>query len=303
MKDQVRMSDLIQEVCFLLVARNVQDEISPERIHMKGGPISSVWVPEDFPGVEKVVLSMGGDGNAEALWVPLPAKDMGMFFSLPQPGSCSVRQVFWDRKCHSYACACSKWVIVLNPAKWSESEVTQLCLILCDPMDRSLSGSSVHGIFQARVLEWGAIAFPRGSSRPRDWAWVPRVVGRCFTVWAKCASDFLLWNMLCAQWQGKEWSKLTFIECLSVPVLDNLVSFILTSVYFSAHFVSSSLNSTMISKAREWETTIITPVIILTSLKLPRYRGKSTAQGGHFIIIKLHLSRNDPAFRTWISLS
>ena len=54
----------------------------------------------------------------------------------------------------------------------------------------------------------------------------------------------------------------------------------------------------MISKAREWETTIITPVIILTSLKLPRYRGKSTAQGGHFIIIKLHLSRNDPAFRT-----
>ena len=41
----------------------------------------------------------------------------------------------------------------------SESEVTQSCSILCDPMDSSLSGSSVHGIFQARVLEWGAIAF------------------------------------------------------------------------------------------------------------------------------------------------
>ena len=41
----------------------------------------------------------------------------------------------------------------------SESEVTQSCLILCDPMDCSLPGSSVHGIFQARVLEWGAIAF------------------------------------------------------------------------------------------------------------------------------------------------
>ena len=40
----------------------------------------------------------------------------------------------------------------------SESEVTQLCLILSDPMDCSLPGSSVHGIFQARVLEWGAIA-------------------------------------------------------------------------------------------------------------------------------------------------
>ena len=41
----------------------------------------------------------------------------------------------------------------------SESEVAQLCLTLSDPMDCSLPGSSVHEIFQARVLEWGAIAF------------------------------------------------------------------------------------------------------------------------------------------------
>ena len=41
----------------------------------------------------------------------------------------------------------------------NESEVVQLCLILSDPMDCSLPGSSVHGILQARVLEWGAIAF------------------------------------------------------------------------------------------------------------------------------------------------
>ena len=41
----------------------------------------------------------------------------------------------------------------------SESEVAQLCPTLSDPMDHSLPGSSVHGIFQARVLEWGAIAF------------------------------------------------------------------------------------------------------------------------------------------------
>ena len=41
----------------------------------------------------------------------------------------------------------------------SESEVTQSCLTLSDRMDCSLPGSSVHGIFQARVLEWGAIAF------------------------------------------------------------------------------------------------------------------------------------------------
>ena len=41
----------------------------------------------------------------------------------------------------------------------SESEVTQSCPTLCDPMGCSLPGSSIHGIFQARVLEWGAIAF------------------------------------------------------------------------------------------------------------------------------------------------
>ena len=39
---------------------------------------------------------------------------------------------------------------------------------LCDPMDYSLSGSSIRGIFQARVLEWAAISFSRGSSQPRD---------------------------------------------------------------------------------------------------------------------------------------
>ena len=44
----------------------------------------------------------------------------------------------------------------------SQSEVAQLCLTLSDPMDCSLPGSSIHGIFQARVLEWGAIAFSTG---------------------------------------------------------------------------------------------------------------------------------------------
>ena len=46
----------------------------------------------------------------------------------------------------------------------SESEVAQSCQTLSDPMDCSLPGSSVHGIFQARVLEWGAIAFSSWSS-------------------------------------------------------------------------------------------------------------------------------------------
>ena len=48
------------------------------------------------------------------------------------------------------------------------SEVTRSCLTLCDPMDCSLPVSSVHGIFQARVLQWVAIPFSRGSSQLRD---------------------------------------------------------------------------------------------------------------------------------------
>ena len=58
----------------------------------------------------------------------------------------------------------------------SESEVAQSCPTLRDPMDCSLPGSSVHGIFQA-VLEWVAISFSRGSSQPRDGTLVSHVAG------------------------------------------------------------------------------------------------------------------------------
>ena len=57
-----------------------------------------------------------------------------------------------------------------------------MCLTLCNPMDCSLPSSSVHGIFQARVLEWVAISFSRGSSWPRDRTRVSRIAGRHFTV-------------------------------------------------------------------------------------------------------------------------
>ena len=108
--------------------------------------------------------------------------------------------------------------------KWSQSEVAQSCLTPSDPMDCSLPGSSVHGIFQVRVLEWGAIAFSnnkwyvqnstcipmdssllsssvhgifqaivlewiaisfsRGSSQPKDRTWVSGIIDRHYTVWA-----------------------------------------------------------------------------------------------------------------------
>ena len=64
------------------------------------------------------------------------------------------------------------------------NEVAQSCPTLCDPIDCSPPGSSVHGIFQARMLEWVAISFSRGTSQPRDRTWVSCIVGRRFTVWA-----------------------------------------------------------------------------------------------------------------------
>ena len=62
--------------------------------------------------------------------------------------------------------------------------VAQSCPTLCDPVDCSLPGSSVHGILQARVLEWVAISFSRESSWPRDLIWVSCTAGRFLTNWA-----------------------------------------------------------------------------------------------------------------------
>ena len=74
--------------------------------------------------------------------------------------------IFWDTvdmSCHIYA---------------------QSCPILCDPVDCSPPGSSIHGILQARILEWVAISFSRGSSQPRDRTQVYHIAGRRFNLWA-----------------------------------------------------------------------------------------------------------------------
>ena len=68
-----------------------------------------------------------------------------------------------------------------STVKWSE--VAQSCLTLCNPMDCSLPGSSLHGILQARILQWVAISF-RGSSWLRDRTWVSCSAGRRFNLWA-----------------------------------------------------------------------------------------------------------------------
>ena len=94
-------------------------------------------------------------------------------------------------------------------------------LFVTPQTDCSLPGSSVHGIFQARVLEWVAISFSRGSSRPRDWTQVSLNVGRRFTTWAtrevleahrKPVFKFWIFRLL-GMWQyRKQWS----LACLTL---------------------------------------------------------------------------------------
>ena len=91
---------------------------------------------------------------------------------------------------HDNICLCSG-TPMLPKLPWKKVKVlkvlvAQSCLILCSPVDHSLPGSSVHGILQARILEWVArgSSQPRASSQPRDQTWVSCITGRFFTIWA-----------------------------------------------------------------------------------------------------------------------
>ena len=77
--------------------------------------------------------------------------------------------------------------------------VAQSCPTLCDPMDCSLPGFSVHGIFQTRKLEWVAIPFSRGSSWLNDWTQVPWIAGRFFTIWATREAQY---RLMTSKWMG-----------------------------------------------------------------------------------------------------
>ena len=77
------------------------------------------------------------------------------------------------------------WLQVTSlKAKWVSESVTQSCPTLWDPVDCSSTASSVHRILWARILEWVAISFSRGSSQPRDQIWVSRTAGGLLIFWA-----------------------------------------------------------------------------------------------------------------------
>ena len=90
--------------------------------------------------------------------------------------------------------------------------VTQLCPALCNPMNCSPSGSFDLGILQARILEWVAISFSKGSSWPRDETWVSCNSGRLFTIWAR-REAFLLFKELLLTFLGRQvyWQQITSV--------------------------------------------------------------------------------------------
>ena len=109
---------------------------------------------------------------------------------------------------------------LLNQGENSESIselmlVTQLCPTFCDPMDCNLPGSSVHGILQARILEWVAISFSRGSSLPGDCTQVSPIVGRSLTIWAQWPNpDTGIYSEAGWLWENKVTSRrLSLVMC------------------------------------------------------------------------------------------
>ena len=88
---------------------------------------------------------------------------------------------------HCPSPASHHFYLTIVKVKWSRSVVSDSLR----PVDCSPPSSSVHGILQARILEWVAISFSRGSSRPRDRTQVSRIAGRRFNLWATRGTQLL----------------------------------------------------------------------------------------------------------------
>ena len=93
----------------------------------------------------------------------------GAFYPWESRNCCPLEHMFLGENCHIDCAMCL---------------AAQLCLTLCDSVDCSPPGSFVHVILQARMLEWVAVSFSRGSSQHRDQTQVSCNTGRFFTIWA-----------------------------------------------------------------------------------------------------------------------
>ena len=146
-----------------------------------------MWSFELFQGYQATVLL----NISSFMWLKV-----GNFY-------CCCLSIFWDLKIFRE----------FNISEGEgEGEVAQSCPTLCDPMDCSLPGSSIQGILQARILEWVAISFSRGSSQPRDQTQVSCIGGRRFNLWATREALFFKMFWHCLPYQKK------FFLCFGIVI-------------------------------------------------------------------------------------
>ena len=157
---------------------------------------------------------------------------------------------------------------------WSEAKVDLLCPTLCNPLDCTPPDSSVHGIFQAKILEWAAIPFSRESSQPRDRTLVSYIADRFFSIWTTrnqvgaipfqivpYSGDWLVrrkqrsWNM-CGNW-GCFVTELGRVPSVSVGGVTRNPSFSCLGVTDSSLFYSA-LQCNLPSKVQAHEVGVLT---------------------------------------------
>ena len=124
------------------------------------------------------------------------------------------------------------WSYFIQHIMCKHAKSLQLCLSLCKPMDWSLPGSSVHGILQARILEWVAISFSRGSSQTRDRIWVSHMAGGRFTIWATREALWMMFFLGCTAWHVD----LPLPEIKPVPPIVEMQSTMWIIWYFCSQF-------------------------------------------------------------------
>ena len=132
-----------------MAVEGVHDSERSLRLWLEGASEEGKRGGEQRQGGSRAVKAYGLRGTSKAGWIGFVNE--GIRFSGWEKRNVKAGPWFltWATRC-----ACAK--------------LLQSCLTLCNPMDRSPPGSSVHGILQARILEWVAMPFSRGSSRPRN---------------------------------------------------------------------------------------------------------------------------------------
>ena len=157
----------LKKWCFQIVVleKMIESPLDSKEIKLVNPKGNQPWIITGMTDTEtEAPIFWPHDTKSQFIWKdPDTGKDWGQ----EEKGATEDKMVEWHHWLNGHV---------------SVSEVTQSCLTLCNPMDWSLPGSSVHGVLQARILEWVAIFFSRGTSGPRDRTRVSHFMGRFFTI-------------------------------------------------------------------------------------------------------------------------